>query len=91
VEAVMWKLSAKTYLKIREELRVLGETDFATYRDKWTNRAIRGLNDPDLATRSKWAGFVDALNDEILARAGQENSEEYETIHRLLDYLYAEE
>jgi hypothetical protein len=87
----MWKLSAKTYLKIREEVRALDGEAFAAYRDKWTNRAIRGLNDPDLATRSKWAGFVDALNDEILARAGQENSEEYETIHRLLDYLYAEE
>jgi hypothetical protein len=87
----MWKLSAKTYLKIREEVRALDADAFAAYRDKWTNRAMRGLNDADLATRSKWAGFVDALNDEILARAGRDDSADYETIHRLLEYLYAEE
>jgi hypothetical protein len=86
----MWKLSAKTYLKIREEVRALNDAAFAAYRERWETRANRGLTDPDLATRSKWAGFVDALNDEILARAGQENSEEYETIHRLLEYLYEE-
>lgn len=85
----MWKLSAKTYLKIREELRALDDATFVAYREKWETRANRGLTDQDIIVRSKWAGFVDALNDEILARAEENQADgEYETIHRLLDYLY---
>jgi hypothetical protein len=84
-----WKVSARQYLKTRQELAGLDAAAFQAYYLRWWQKSLMGMLDKDLAKAAKWLGFNDALNDEALLRQrGPEGGDE--DLKRLLDYLYEE-
>lgn len=88
-----WKVTARQYLKTREELADMDAATFQAYYRKWLPVALRTMSEPVGEKLAKTIGFYDALTDEMAHRTIAPDDPAYyaeDDVARLLDYLYAQ-
>ena len=84
-----WKLAAQTYGSTTAKLRVMSDEEYRAYAEKWTERAITGMEKEHGLSKVKWIGFWDALHDERDRRAGG-TADTDPWLGEVLKYLYEE-